>query len=36
MSVPQYDKDGNKIEPPAELTSKDLAARFKGRKKKDK
>lgn len=29
MSIPKYDKDGNKQEAPTEITGKDFLARFK-------
>lgn len=34
MSIPKYDKDGNKVETPAEISSKDLISRLKNRSKK--
>lgn len=33
MSIPKYDKDGNKQEPPSEITGKDFLSRFGSRKK---
>lgn len=33
MSIPKYDKDGNKIEAPSIATGKDLSTRFKKRNK---
>lgn len=33
MSIPKYDKDGNKIESPIIATGKDLSSRFKKRNK---
>jgi len=33
MSIPQFDDKGNKEEPPAELTGKDLSTRFKKKQK---
>lgn len=33
MSIPKYDKDGNKIESPIIATGKDLSTRFKKRNK---
>lgn len=33
MSIPKYDKEGNKVEAPSEITGKDFLSRFGSRKK---
>ncbi|WP_180269042.1 hypothetical protein [Sphingobacterium sp. 1.A.5] len=33
MSIPKYDKEGNKVEAPSEITGKDFLSRFVSRKK---